>query len=138
MTPARTDLALHVSQSVGKPDTVTDARPEDFDDIRTEVRRLCDRYGNEYWRGLEPSTYPTEFVTELTDQGWLGSLIPEAYGGGGLSLAGASVILEEISASGGNPSGMRSTSTISGCRSRPFRRATRTAAEPSLARPPMP
>lgn len=83
---------------------MTDARPEDFDDIRTEVRRLCDRYGNEYWRGLEPSTYPTEFVTELTDQGWLGSLIPEAYGGGGLSLAGASVILEEISASGGNPS----------------------------------
>lgn len=81
-----------------------DAVPADFDDIRTEVRRLCDKYGNEYWRGLEPDTYPTEFVTELTDQGWLGSLIPEEYGGGGLSLAGASVILEEISASGGNPS----------------------------------
>ena len=97
-------MTLHVSQPVGKPDTVTDARPEDFDDIRTEVRRLCDRYGNEYWRGLEPSTYPTEFVSELTARGWLGSLIPEAYGGGGLSLAGASVILEEISASGGNPS----------------------------------
>ena len=104
MTPAWTDVTLHVSQPVGKPDTVTDARPEDFDDIRTEVRRLCDRYGNEYWRGLEPSTYPTEFVSELTARGWLGSLIPEAYGGGGLSLAGASVILEEISASGGNPS----------------------------------
>ena len=80
------------------------ARPEDFEDIRTEVRRLCDKYGNEYWRGLEPDNYPTEFVKELTDQGWLGSLIPEEYGGGGLSLAGASVILEEISASGGNPS----------------------------------
>ena len=79
-------------------------RPEDFEDIRTEVRRLCDKYGNEYWRGLEPDNYPTEFVKELTDQGWLGSLIPEEYGGGGLSLAGASVILEEISASGGNPS----------------------------------
>ncbi len=81
-----------------------DATPDDFDDIRVEVRRLCDKYGNEYWRGLEPDRYPTEFVTELTTQGWLGSLIPEAYGGGGLSLAGASVILEEISASGGNPS----------------------------------
>jgi len=78
--------------------------PSDFDDIRFEVRRLCDKYGNEYWRGLEPDNYPTEFVQELTDQGWLGSLIPEEYGGGGLSLAGASVILEEISASGGNPS----------------------------------
>ncbi|MEM9464582.1 MAG: acyl-CoA dehydrogenase family protein [Actinomycetota bacterium] len=84
--------------------TPDDAKPEDFDDIRVEVRRLCDTYGNEYWRGLEPDRYPTEFVTELTDQGWLGSLIPGEYGGGGLSLAGASVILEEISASGGNPS----------------------------------
>ena len=65
-----------------------DATPDDFDDIRVEVRRLCDKYGNEYWRGLEPDRYPTEFVTELTTQGWLGSLIPEAYGGGGLSLAG--------------------------------------------------
>lgn len=82
----------------------SDAKPQDFDDIRTEVRRLCDKYGNAYWRGLEPDNYPTEFVQELTDQGWLGSLIPEQYGGGGLSLAGASVILEEISASGGNPS----------------------------------
>lgn len=82
----------------------TPAVPEDFDEIRVEVRRLCDKYGNEYWRGLEPDRYPTDFVKELTDQGWLGSLIPEEYGGGGLSLAGAAVILEEISASGGNPS----------------------------------
>ncbi len=77
---------------------------EDFDVIRTEVRRLCDKYGNPYWRSLEPDRYPEDFVAELTAQGWLGALIPEEYGGGGLSLAGASVILEEISASGGNPS----------------------------------
>ena len=81
-----------------------DRADEQHDVIRSEVRRLCDKYGNEYWRGLEPSTYPEEFVTELTTQGWLGALIPEEYGGGGLSLGGASVILEEISASGGNPS----------------------------------
>ena len=81
-----------------------DRADEQHDVIRAEVRRLCDKYGNEYWRGLEPSTYPEEFVTELTTQGWLGALIPEEYGGGGLSLGGASVILEEISASGGNPS----------------------------------
>ena len=80
-----------------------DRADEQHDVIRAEVRRLCDKYGNEYWRGLEPSTYPEEFVTELTSQGWLGALIPEQYGGGGLSLGGASVILEEISASGGNP-----------------------------------
>ncbi len=80
------------------------AAAEDFEMIRTEVRRLCDKYGNAYWRELEPDRYPEEFVAELTEQGWLGALIPEEYGGGGLSLAGASVILEEISASGGNPS----------------------------------
>ncbi len=78
--------------------------PDDFAVIRTEVWRLCDRYGNEYWRGLEPDRYPEEFVADLTAHGWLGALIPTEYGGGGLSLAGASVILEEISASGGNPS----------------------------------
>ncbi len=78
--------------------------PEDFAVIRSEVRRLCDKYGNEYWRGLEPNRYPEAFVADLTAHGWLGALIPEEYGGGGLSLAGASVILEEISASGGNPS----------------------------------
>ena len=80
------------------------AEPEDFALIRTEVRRLCDSFGNEYWRGLEPDRYPEEFVAALTEHGWLGALIPEEYGGGGLSLAGASVILEEISATGGNPS----------------------------------
>ena len=80
------------------------ASPADFELIRTEVRRLCDKFGNEYWRDLEPSGYPEEFVAELTAHGWLGALIPEKYGGGGLSLAGASVIVEEISASGGNPS----------------------------------
>ena len=77
---------------------------EEYESIRTEVRRLCDTFGNEYWRSLEPDRYPTEFVDALTRQGWLGALIPEEYGGGGLPLAGACVILEEIAASGGNPS----------------------------------
>jgi acyl-CoA dehydrogenase len=81
-----------------------DRTEEQHDTIRAEVRRLCDKYGNEYWRSLEPNRYPEEFVKELSAQGWLGALIPEEYGGGGLSLGGASVILEEISASGGNPS----------------------------------
>jgi len=76
---------------------------DDLKVIRTEVRRLADKYGVEYWRGLEPDRYPEEFVADLTTQGWLGALIPEAYGGGGLDLTGASVVLEEISASGGNP-----------------------------------
>ena len=76
---------------------------DDLDLIRTEVRRLADRYGCDYWRGLEPDRYPEEFVADLTAHGWLGALIPEEYGGGGLALPGASVVLEEVSASGGNP-----------------------------------
>ena len=87
---------------------------EDHDLLRAEIRRLCDAYGNEYWRSLEPDRYPEAFVQELTDQGWLGSLIPTTYGGGGLSLGGASVILEEISASGGNPSACHAQMYIMG------------------------
>jgi acyl-CoA dehydrogenase len=77
---------------------------EEFQPLRHAVRKLCDSYGNEYWRSLEPDRYPNEFVAELTRQGYLAALIPEEYGGGGLTLAGACVILEEIAASGGNPS----------------------------------
>ncbi len=77
--------------------------PEEYDAVRDEVRRLCDRFGTAYWRGLEPDRYPDEFVAALTQAGYLGALIPEQYGGGGLPLAGACVILEEIAASGGNP-----------------------------------
>ena len=87
---------------------------EEYESIRTEVRRLCDRFGNEYWRSLEPDRYPAEFVEALTTQGWLGALIPEEYGGGGLPLAGACVVLEEISASGGNPSACHAQMYIMG------------------------
>lgn len=78
------------------------APPEDVGLIREAVRSLCDGFPGEYWRGLEPDRYPTEFVQALTKQGWLGALIPEQYGGSGLSLGVASAILEEICASGGN------------------------------------
>jgi acyl-CoA dehydrogenase len=87
---------------------------EAFQPLQAEVRRLCDKYGNAYWRGLEPNRYPTEFVTDLTKQGYLGALIPEEYGGGGLSLSGACVILEEIAASGGNPSACHAQMYIMG------------------------
>jgi acyl-CoA dehydrogenase len=75
---------------------------DELADIRTAVRELCARYPGEYWRSLEPSGYPSEFVDELTRSGWLAALIPEQYGGAGLSLTAASVILEEINRSGGN------------------------------------
>jgi alkylation response protein AidB-like acyl-CoA dehydrogenase len=75
---------------------------DDIRDIREAVRALCAGFPGEYWRGLEPDRYPEEFVAELTRQGWLAALIPEEYGGSGLPLSDASVIVEEICASGGN------------------------------------
>lgn len=75
---------------------------DDLADIRQAVRQLCERFDGEYWRALEPDRYPEEFVRALTEHGWLAALIPEQYGGAGLPLSAASVILEEICASGCN------------------------------------
>jgi acyl-CoA dehydrogenase len=78
------------------------ATPADHNEIRVSVRALCAQFPGEYWRELEPDRYPEEFVKALTEHGWLAVLIPEEYGGAGLGLGAASVILEEINASGGN------------------------------------
>ncbi len=76
--------------------------PTELAEIRAGVRGLCLGFPGEYWRGLEPDRYPEEFVAALTEHGWLAALIPEEFGGAGLGLTAASVILEEINASGGN------------------------------------
>jgi alkylation response protein AidB-like acyl-CoA dehydrogenase len=77
--------------------------PSDYDDLRDGVRQVCEPFNGAYWRGLEPDSYPLEFVQALTDSGFLAALIPEEYSGGGATLTEASVIMEEIAASGGNP-----------------------------------
>ena len=86
----------------------------EYDDLRSAVREVCDRFPGEYWRGLEPDRYPEEFVAALTQAGYLGALVPEQYGGGGATLTEASVILAEISASGGNPSACHAQMYIMG------------------------
>jgi acyl-CoA dehydrogenase len=74
---------------------------EDFLELRESVRKICARYPGTYWSGLEDQqAYPTAFIDELTQAGFLGALIPEEYGGSGLPLRAAAVILEEINASG--------------------------------------
>ena len=76
---------------------------EDYPEIRDSVRRVCADFPGAYWRKLEESeAYPSEFVKALTESGYLGALIPEAYGGSGMPLRAAAVILEEIHASGCN------------------------------------
>ena len=72
-------------------------------DIRMAVRDVCKKYDGAYWRGLDrEGAYPEAFVRELTELGWLSALIPEQYGGGGMSVTEASVVLEEINYSGGD------------------------------------
>ncbi len=76
---------------------------ESFEQIREGVRALCRKFDSAYWRRMdEERGYPDEFVRALTEAGWLAALIPQDFGGGGLGLAEASVILEEINRSGGN------------------------------------
>ncbi len=72
-------------------------------DIRDAVRDLCKQFPDEYHRKIDHArAYPDEFVKALTEAGWLAALIPQEYGGSGLGLAEASVIMEEINRSGGN------------------------------------
>ena len=77
--------------------------PEDYGAIRAAVHELCAAYPDAYWRELDRSGgYPTEFVRALTEAGWLSVLIPTEYGGAGLGITEASIILEEINRNGGN------------------------------------
>jgi acyl-CoA dehydrogenase len=74
-----------------------------YPEIRSAVRDLCAGFGSDYWQRLdEERAYPEAFVKALTEAGWLAALIPEEYGGAGLGIAEASVIMEEINRSGGN------------------------------------
>ncbi len=76
---------------------------DNFEEIRAGVRALCAEFPDEYFRKIDSERgYPVEFVAALTKAGWLAALIPQEYGGSGLSLAEASVIMEEINRSGGN------------------------------------
>ena len=72
-------------------------------EIREAVRKLCERFPGEYWQQMDRERlYPSDFVSALTDSGFLAVLIPEQYGGAGLGLSAAAAILEEIHRSGGN------------------------------------
>jgi acyl-CoA dehydrogenase len=75
----------------------------DYTAIREEVAKLCQQYPGDYWRAKDKvRAYPTEFVTALSEAGYLAALIPEEYGGAGLPISGAAAILEEIQAQGCN------------------------------------
>ena len=77
----------------------------DDDEIRAAVKALCAHYPDQYWREVDRERrYPSEFVNAMTEAGYLGALIPEAYGGSGLGLSDCAAILETVHSSGGNGS----------------------------------
>jgi alkylation response protein AidB-like acyl-CoA dehydrogenase len=77
--------------------------PDTYPEIRDAVARLCARFPGDYWRARDRDmSYPTEFVSALTEAGWLAMLIPEEYGGAGLPLSAAAAVLEEIQRAGCN------------------------------------
>lgn len=78
-------------------------KPDQYQEMREALRDLCSRYDSAYWQQVDHERgYPEAFVKAMTEAGWLAALIPEQYGGSGLGLAEASVIMEEINLSGGN------------------------------------
>jgi acyl-CoA dehydrogenase len=87
--------------TLAQQDTVSMELGEDHAEIRASVRAICASFPSSYWRELEDrEAYPDAFVKALTEAGYLAALIPEEYGGSGLPLRAAAVILEEIHASG--------------------------------------
>ncbi len=79
------------------------ASPERYEDLRRKVREVCADFPDGYWRELDAKReYPEAFVRAMTESGYLGALIPQEYGGLGLSMTETSIILEEINHSGGN------------------------------------
>ena len=76
---------------------------DDYQEIRDAVRQLCRQFPDDYFRKVdEARAYPEQFVDALMQAGWLAAMIPEEYGGTGLGLAAATVIMEEINRCGGN------------------------------------
>ena len=82
---------------------MSEAGADDLSDVRASVRALCAAFPGEYWRALDRDrAYPTQFVGALTKAGFLAALIPDEYGGSGLSLREAAAIMEEVHAAGCN------------------------------------
>ena len=109
-------------------------RPDPHAQIRDEVRKLCAEFRGEYWRRLDRERgYPTEFVTALTEAGYLGALIPEEYGGAGLPLSAAAAILETVQSSGCSGAACHAQMYIMGTILRHGSDAQKTAYLPKIA-----
>ena len=107
---------------------------EEQEALRAAVRDLCKRYPDTYWRDVdEKREYPEAFVADLTQAGYLAALIPQEYGGAGLGIADASLILEEVNRSGGNSSACHAQMYIMGTVLRHGSEAQKRAYLPKIA-----
>ena len=107
--------------------------PTNHPELREPVRDLCARFDTQYWIKAERDGYPEAFVKALTEAGWLAALIPEQYGGAGLNLTEASVILEEINRSGANSGACHAQMYIMGTLLRHGSQAQKDAYLPRIA-----
>ena len=107
--------------------------PTNHPELREPVRDLCARFDTHYWLRAEQDGYPEAFVKALTEAGWLAALIPEEYGGAGLNLTEASVILEEINRSGANSGACHAQMYIMGTLLRHGSQAQKDAYLPRIA-----
>lgn len=109
--------------------------PDQHQEIRDAVRHICAQFPDEYFRNIdEQRGYPEAFVEALTKAGWLAALIPEQYGGSGLTMAQASVIMEEINRSGGNAGACHGQMYVMNAITRGGTEAQRQAYLPRIAR----
>ena len=114
--------------------TETHLRIDRFQEYRQAIRELCAGFNSKYWQDVEEhGAYPEMFVKALTDAGWLAALIPEQYGGGGLGVSEAAVILEEINRSGANSGACHAQMYIMGTLLRHASRAQKEQYLPAIA-----
>ncbi len=124
----------NVSEPNGADAPISMPLGTDHAEIREAVQRVCRDFPGEYWRGLEErEEYPTDFVAALTENGFLSALIPEEYGGLGLPLRAAAVILEEIHAAGCNAAACHAQMYIMGTLLRHGSEAQKNAYLPGIA-----
>jgi acyl-CoA dehydrogenase len=108
--------------------------PDPYGEIRDEVRKLCLNFPGPYWQQLDrDSAYPEAFVNALAEGGWLAALIPEAYGGSGLTLSAAAAILEEVQRAGCNGGACHAQMYIMGALLRHGSEAQKTFYLPKIA-----
>ncbi|MEM9621622.1 MAG: acyl-CoA dehydrogenase family protein [Pseudomonadota bacterium] len=111
------------------------AQAEQLEHIRLSVRQLCAKYGEDYWLDMDRTLgYPSDFVQELTDAGFLGVLIPEQYGGSGLGVLEAAAVMEEVCRSGAHAGVCHAQMYVMGSVLRHGNEAQKSAYLPKIAR----